>query len=93
MFLYIMNKAVLGVLPVLVGNDASFHLLVILSDTDGQPGTQFAIVEGVHHPEHLALIKAQPVRRLLLIFKVCPDVEGIAYIRLHDSAVHCRTLK
>lgn len=61
--------------PVLVGNDAALHLLVVLPDADCQPGAQLAIVEGVHHAKHLALVEAQPVRRLLLVFKVCADVK------------------
>lgn len=45
------------VLPVFVGNDASLHLLVVLANTNGQPGAQLSIVEGVHDAEHLALVK------------------------------------
>lgn len=44
--------------PVLVGDDASLHLLVVLANADGEPGAQLAIVEGVHDTKHLALIKA-----------------------------------
>lgn len=44
--------------PVFVGDDAPLHLLVILANANSQPGAQFAIVEGVHHSEHLALVKA-----------------------------------
>lgn len=74
--------------PVLVGNDAPLHLLVVLPDADGQPGAQLAVVEGVHHTEHLALVEAQSVRRLLLVLKVCADVEGVAYVRLDDPPIN-----
>lgn len=77
--------------PVLVGDNASLHFLVVLPDADGQPGAQFAIVESVHHSEHLSFIKAQPIRRLFLVLKVRPDVEGVAHIRLHYSPIHWRT--
>lgn len=74
--------------PVLVGNDAPLHLLVVLPDADSQPGAQLAIVEGVHHTEHLALVEAQSVWRLLLVLKVCADVEGVAHVRLDDASIH-----
>lgn len=74
--------------PVFVGDDAPLHLLVILADADRQPGAQLPVVEGVHHPEHLPLVKAQPVRRFLLVLKVCPDVEGVPDIRLHNPPIH-----
>lgn len=61
---------------------------MVLPDADGQPGAQLAVVQGVHHSEHLSLVEAQAVRRLLLILKVGPDVERVAHIRLHDSPVH-----
>lgn len=64
--------------PVLVGDYAPLHFLMVLSDANGQPGAELAVVEGVHHAEHLALVKAQPVRRFLLVLKVRPDVEGVA---------------
>lgn len=63
--------------PVLVGDYAPLHFLMVLSDANGQPGAKLAIVEGVHHAENLALVKAQPVRRFFLVLKVRPDVEGI----------------
>lgn len=44
--------------PVFVGDDAPLHLLVVLADANSQPGAQLAIVEGVHHAEHLTLVKA-----------------------------------
>ena len=74
--------------PVLVRYDASLHFLMVLPYADGQPGAQLAVVQGVHHSEHLSLVEAQAVRRLLLILKVGPDVERVAHIRLHDPPVH-----
>lgn len=74
--------------PVFVGDYAPLHLLVVLADANSQPGAQLAVVEGVHHTEHLALVKAQPIRRFLLVLEVCPDVEGVAYIRLHNPPIH-----
>ena len=44
--------------PVLVGDYASLNLLVVLANANSQPGAKLAIVEGVHHTEHLALVKA-----------------------------------
>ena len=44
--------------PVFIGDDAPLHLLVVLANANGQPGAQLAIIEGVHHTEHLALVKA-----------------------------------
>lgn len=75
-------------MPVFVGDDAPFHLLVVLADANGQPGAQLAVIEGVHHAEHLPLVEAQAVGGFLLILKVCPDVERVADIRLHDPPVH-----
>lgn len=73
--------------PVFVGDDASLHLLVVLADADGEPGAQLAVVEGVHHAEDLALVEAQAVRRLFLVLEMCPDVEGVAHVRLHDPSI------
>lgn len=75
-------------LPVFVGDDAPFNLLVVLADANSQPGAQLAVIQGVHHTENLPLIKAQPIGRFLLILKVCPDVEGVADVRLHDPPIH-----
>lgn len=75
-------------LPVFVGDDAPFNLLVVLANANGQPGAQLAIIQGVHHAEDLPLVKAQAVGRFLLILKVCPDVERVADIRLHDPPIH-----
>lgn len=66
--------------PVFVGDDAPLHLLMVLANANSQPGAQFAVVEGVHHTEHLALVKAQTIRRFLFILKVCPDVERVTNI-------------
>lgn len=66
--------------PVFVGDNAPLHFLVVLANADSQPGSQLAIVERVDHTEYLALVKAQPIRRFLLILKVCPDVEGVSNI-------------
>lgn len=81
------------ILPVFVGNDASLHLLVVLADANGEPGAQFAVVEGVHHAKHLALVEAQAIRRLFLIFKMRPDVKGVAHVWLHDPPIHWREAK
>lgn len=43
--------------PVFVGDDASLHLLVVLADANSKPGAQLAIIQGVHHTEHLAFVK------------------------------------
>lgn len=75
-------------LPVFVGDDAPFHLLVVLANANSQPGAQLAIIQGVHHAENLALVEAQAVGRFLLVLKVCPDVEGVADVRLHDPPIH-----
>lgn len=75
-------------LPVLVGDDAPFHLLVVLADANGQPGAQLAVVQGVHHTENLPLVEAQAVGRLLLVLKVRPDVERVANVGLHDPPIH-----
>lgn len=53
---------------------------MVLADANGEPGAQFAVVEGVHHTEHLALVEAQAIRRLFLIFKMRPDVKGVAHV-------------
>lgn len=66
--------------PVLVGNNAPFHFLMILANTDREPGAQFAVVERVYYTKHLTLVKAQPIWRLFFIFKMCADVEGVAHI-------------
>lgn len=44
--------------PVFVGDNAPLHLLVVLANANSQPGAQLAVVESVHHTEHLALVKA-----------------------------------
>lgn len=44
--------------PVFVGDDAPLHLLVVLANANSKPGAQLAVVQGVHHTEHLALVKA-----------------------------------
>lgn len=75
-------------LPVFVGDDAPFDLLVVLADANSQPGAQLAVVQGVHHTENLALVEAQAVGGLLLVLKVCPDVERVANVRLHDPPIH-----
>lgn len=75
-------------LPVFVGDDAPFNFLVVLADANGQPGAQLAVVQGVHHTENLPFVEAQAVGRFLLILKVCPDVERVANIRLHDPPIH-----
>lgn len=74
--------------PVFVGDDAPLHLLVVFADTDGEPRTQLAIVERVHHAKNLALVETQPIRRFFLIFKVCPDVERVSHIRLYNPPIH-----
>lgn len=65
-------------LPVFVGDNAPLHFLVVLANANSQPGPQLAVVERVDHTEHLPLVKAQPIWRFLLVFKVCPNVEGVA---------------
>lgn len=75
-------------LPVFVGDDAPLNLLVVLANANSQPGAQLAVIQGVHHAEDLPLVEAQAVGRFLLILKVCPDVEGVADIRLHDPPIH-----
>lgn len=68
------------VLPVLIGDDASFHFLVILANANSEPGAQFSIVQGIHDPEHLAFIETKSIRRFLLVFKVGSDIERISHI-------------
>lgn len=75
-------------LPVFVGDDAPLNLLVVLANANSQPGAQLAVIQGVHHAENLPLVEAQAVGRFLLILKVCPDVERVADIRLHDPPIH-----
>lgn len=75
------HRYLLGsVLPVLIGDDASLHLLVILANPDSEPGAQLSIVQRVHNPEHLSFVKTQPIRGLLLVLKVGSDIERISYI-------------
>lgn len=74
--------------PVLIGNNSSFHLLMILANSNGKPGSKLAVVECVHHTKNLTLVKAQPIRRLFFVLKVGPDVEGVAHIRLNDPPIH-----
>lgn len=61
---------------------------MVLADANSQPGAQLAVIQGVHHTENLPLIKAQAIGRFLLILKVCPDVERVADVRLHDPPIH-----
>lgn len=74
--------------PILVGDDAPLHLLVVFANADGEPGAQFAIVKGVNHSKDLALIEAQAVGRLLLVLKMGPDVERVTYVGLYNAPVH-----
>lgn len=76
------------IVPVFVRYDTSFHFLVILPNSNGQPRTQFAIVQGVHHPEHFTFIETQSIRRFLLIFKMSSDIERIPYIRLNNATIN-----
>ncbi len=78
----------MGSIPILVGDDAPFHLLVVLADADGEPRAQFAVVKGVDHSEDLPLIEAQAVGRLLLVLKMGPDVEWVTYVGLYNAPVH-----
>ncbi len=75
-------------IPILIGDDAPFHLLVILADADGEPRAQFAVVKGVDHSEDLPLIEAQAIGRLLLVLKMGPDVERVTYVGLYNAPVH-----
>lgn len=74
--------------PILVGDDAPLHLLVVLANADGEPGAQFAIVKGVNHSKDLALVEAQAVGRLLFVLKMGPDVERVTYVGLYNAPVH-----
>lgn len=61
--------------PVLVGDDAPLYFLVVLANANGKPGTQFAIVQGIHYSEYLTLIKTQAIRRLFFILEMSPDIK------------------
>ena len=63
--------------PALVGDGALVQELVVLARADGQPVPQPAVVQGVHHLEHLPPPKRQALRRLLLTLKVGAHKEAV----------------
>jgi hypothetical protein len=67
-------------IPVLIRDDTSFHLLMIFADSNGKPGAQFPIVQGIHDTEHLSFVKTKSVRRFLFIFKMGSNIERVSYI-------------
>lgn len=69
-----------AVLPVFIRNDAALYFLMVLANANGKPGAQLSIVERVYYTEHLSLVEAQPIRRFFLVFKMCPNVKGVAHV-------------
>lgn len=75
-------------IPVFIGDDASFYLLMIFANSNGKPRAQLSIVQGIHDTEHFSFVKTKSVGRLLFIFKMSSNIEWISYIWFYNATIY-----
>lgn len=75
-------------IPVFIGDDASFYLLMIFANSNGKPRAQLSIVQGIHNTEHFSFVKTKSIGRFLFIFKMSSNIEWISYIRFYNATIY-----